>query len=332
MTILAGNILTLLDHAKRTDPNGKAAKIVELLAQTNDVIRDMLFKEGNLVTGHRTTVRVGLPLVFWRLLNQGIPPSKSKTAQIDEAIGMLEAFSEIDVEVANLNGDVAATRLSEASAFLEAMAQEHASTLFYGNSSVSPEEFNGFAVRYSDLSAVNAQNILDAGGTSNDNLSIWLISWGGETITGIYPKGSKAGMEHLDLGKQVVEVSGGIAGTKLLVYLDNWKMKLGLAVKDWRFAVRICNVDVSDLGTGSEADISVFMTKAIHRLPSLNMGKNSFYMNRTALEALDLQRRKNVSDGGQLSYDVVDGKNIPFFRGIPIGKVDALINAEARVV
>lgn len=331
MATLNANAATLLDHAKRLDPDGKVATIVELLAQTNEVLNDMIFIEGNLPTGHRTTVRTGLPKVYWRLLNQGVPSSKSTTAQVDEGCGMLEAWSEVDVEVAKLNGNVNAFRLSEAQAYLEAMNQEHASTLFYGNSSLSPEEFNGLSVRFSDLTAKNGQNIIDAGGTGSDNTSIYFICWGANTVHGIFPKGSKAGIEHNDLGEQTVQDANGIAGAKLRVYQDQWKMKTGVAVRDWRYIVRICNIDVSDLNTASPADLVNLMIKAYHRIPNLNMGSCYIYMNRTVFEYLDIQRRGDVKDGGMLSYEEVDGKIIPHFRGIPIKKVDAILNTEEQV-
>ena len=175
MATLGTNVLTLADWAKRLDPDGKVPMIVELLEQTNEVLMDMLWVEGNLPTGHRTTVRTGLPGIAWRLLNQGVQPSKSTTTQIDEAVGILEAWSEVDKDLAELNGNTASFRLSEAQAFLESMNQEFVQTMFYGNSSTAPEEFTGLSVRYSDTSATNGQNIINGGGASSDNTSIWFI-------------------------------------------------------------------------------------------------------------------------------------------------------------
>lgn len=200
--------LTLADWAKRLDPTGKISRIVEMLEQTNEILADMLWLEGNLPTGHRTTVRTGLPSVAWRLLNQGVAPSKSKTAQIDEGCGMLEAYGEVDKDLAELNGNTSEFRLSEAVAFVEAMNQEMAGTLFYGNSGTSPEEFTGLATRYSDISATIGQNMIDAGGLGADNTSIWLVVWGANTVHGIFPKGSQAGIKHNDKGLQTVTTSG----------------------------------------------------------------------------------------------------------------------------
>lgn len=331
MAVLSANALTLADHAKRLDPDGKTSAIVELLSQTNEILEDMLFVEGNLPTGHRTSVRTGLPSVAWRLLNQGVQPSKSVTAQIDEACGIMEAWSEVDKDIAELNGNTAAFRLSEAQAFIEAMNQEMASTLIYGNSSVSPEEFTGLAVRYSSLSANNGDNIIAGGGASTDNSSIYLICWGNQTVHGIFPKGSKAGLQHYDHGEVTVETTAGMAGSRLRAYQDQWQWKVGVALRDWRYVVRIANIDISALVTKtSAADLIDLMIKAIHRLPSLNMGKCAFYMNRSCMQMLDIQRRDDAVSGG-ITYQEIDGKMVYSFRGIPIRKVDALLENEAVV-
>jgi hypothetical protein len=333
MATLGTSVLTLVDWAKRKDPDGKVASIVELLSQTNEILLDQMWMEGNLETGHRVTVRTGLPTVAWRLLNQGIAPSKSTTAQLDEQVGMLEAWSEVDKDLAELNGNTSEFRLSEATSFIEAMNQEMAQTLIYGNSGVAQEEFTGLAVRYSLLSANNGQNIVDGGGTGSDNSSVWLAVWGPQSIFGVFPKGSVAGITHEDMGLVTVETTAGIAGNRMRAYQDHWQWKCGIALKDWRYVVRIPNIDISNLVTkSSAADLVELMIKAIHRIPSLRMGKPAFYMNRTVFQMLDIQRRDDVISGGGLVYKEVDGMEIPTFRGIPVRIVDALTETEARVV
>ncbi len=331
MATLAANVLTLHDWAKRLDPDGKISGIVELLAQTNEILMDALFMEGNLPTGHRTTVRTGLPSVAWRLLNNGVASSKSTTAQIDEQCGMLEAWSEVDKDLAELNGNTAAFRLSEARAFIEAMNQEMAQTMFYGNSGLAPEEFTGLSIRYSDSGAANGQNIIKGGGSGSDNTSIWLAAWGPNTIHGIFPKASKAGIIHEDLGLVTVENANGIGGARMRAYRDHWQWKIGIALRDWRYTVRVPNIDISALTTeSSAADVVKLMIKAIYRLPSVGLGRPVFYMNRTVAEMLDIQRFNKVAAAG-MRYDEVDGKQVMSFRGIPIRLCDALLNTEATV-
>lgn len=333
MSTLGANVLTLADWAKRLDPDGKIAKIVEMLSQENEILQDMLFKEGNLPTGHTSTVRTGLPTVYWRQLNAGTQTSKSTTAQITDACGMLEAWSEVDVDLANLNGNVGAFRLSEASAFVSAMGIEMAQTVFYGNSSLDPEEFNGLSIRYSSLSAANAQNIVSASGSDNDNQSsIWLVLHGDQTFHGIFPKGSMAGLEHKDLQEQTIENAGGVTGARMRVYQDQFKWKSGVVLRDWRYVVRIPNIDISNLvAQSSAADLIALMIKAIHRIPALSMGKAAFYMNRTCHQMLDIQKRNDVISGGGLTYENVDGKPVMSFRGIPIRRCDALLETEDPV-
>jgi hypothetical protein len=243
---------------------------------------------------------------------------------------MLEAWSEVDKDLAMLNGNTSAFRLSEAQAFIEAMNQEMASTLFYGNAGVAPEEFTGLAVRYSDPTATNGSHVLDAGGAGADNSSIWLVVWGGQTVHGIFPKGSKAGLIHEDMGEVTVETTAGIAGTRMRAYQDRWQWKCGIALKDWRYVVRIGSIDISALLTTPDVIVD-FMIQAIHRINNLRLGRPVFYMNRTVFQQLDIARRDTVIAGGGITFDNVDGKIQYSFRGIPIRVCDALTQTEALV-
>jgi hypothetical protein len=73
------------------------------------------------------------------------------------------------------------------------------------------------------------------------------------------------------------------------------------------------------------------MIKATYRMPTLNGVSPVFYMNRTCLQMLDIQRRDDIISGSGLTWDTVDGKRQPSFRGIPIRLVDQLTEAEATV-
>ena len=342
MTTLSTSNLTLADWAKRTDPDGRIPIIAELLSQSNEILEDCVFKEGNLPTGERVIVRTGLPAVYYRALNQGIPSSKSTTAQVDEAAGILEARSEVDKDLAMLNGNTAQFRLSEDTAFLEAMNQTQATTLFYGNPATDPKTFLGLAPRYSDIGAGapnNAQNILDAGGTdATANTSIYLVVWGDQTVYCPFPKGSKAGLIHEDLGEQTVYNAD---GTRLQAYATRYQWKNGLVVKDWRYVVRICNIDVNDLigQTGTQAanvatNIIKLMARSLYRIPNMAMGKPAFYMNRTVHSGLSIA----ALDKSQYVLKINEGLSqfgTPYswlsFLGVPLRRVDAIVNTEAVV-
>lgn len=329
MTTLAAKNPTLLDLAKSWDPDGKPARTVELLSQTNEIITDMTMLEGNQTAGHLTTVRTGLPDVIWRKMYQGVPASKSTRAQVTDTCGMLEARSEVDKDLADLNGNASSFRLSEGQAFLEAMNQAFATTMFYGDTSTSPEKFFGLAPRYSAISgAANAQNVIDAGGTGTDNTSIWLCVWGPNTLHGIYPKGMQAGLDHQDLGE--IDAFDG-DNNRFRAYADLWKWKVGLTLRDWRYVVRIANIDVSNLTTESgAADLIKLLIKAKHRIPSLGMGRPAIYCNRTVRQMLDIQALSKSNSVLRIR-EAANQFETDFF-GIPIRTCDAILETESRVV
>jgi hypothetical protein len=286
--------------------------------------------EGNLPTGHKTTVRTGLPSVTWRKLYGGVQPSKSTTAQVTDSCGMLEAYAEVDKALADLNGNAAAFRLSEDKAFIEAMSQEMAQTLFYGNEGTEPEAFTGFAPRFNSLSSQNADNIIDATGAGSDNTSIWLIVWGPNTCHGIYPKGSTGGVQMRDLGEVTVENVDGNSG-RAQMYRSHYRWDCGLTVRDWRYIVRIANVDVSDLNTvANTKNLINWMIQAAERIPSFGAGRAAFYVNRNIREKLRLGILEKVASN--LTFESVAGKRVLTFDEIPVMRTDALLNTEARVV
>jgi len=207
-----------------------------------------------------------------------------------------------------------------------------AQTLFYGNSGTAPEEFLGLAARYSDPSATNGSNVIDAGGSGSDNTSIWLVGWGANSVFGVFPQGSKAGLGHDNYGEVTSEITAGVGGTRMRVYQERWTWDAGIALKDWRYVCRIGSIDVSNLvGVSSAADIIELMIKAMYRIPNLKSVKPVFYMNRTCIEMLDILRRNDVISGGQLTYNMVDGVMEYAFRGIPIRLCDAILETEALV-
>ena len=332
MALLASTHPTLLDVTKRLDPQGKIDTIAEILNQTNEILDDMVWLEGNLPTGHRTTIRTGLPTPTWRKLYGGVQPGKSTTVQVTAATGMLEAYAEVDKALADLNGNTASFRLSEDRAHIEGMNQEFASTLFYGNEATEPEAFTGFGARFNDQSAANGDNIITSAATpdSTDNTSIWLVVWGPNTVHGIYPKGSKAGLDMNDKGQVTIENVDG-SGGRMEAYRTHYRWDCGLSVRDWRYVVRI-NLDQEDLvkNAASGPDLVDLMTQAVELIPSLSMGRPAFYMNRTLRSFLRRQIANKVA-ASTLTIEQVAGKHVTMFDGIPVRRCDAITNTESGI-
>ncbi len=332
MATLATTHPTLLDVTKRLAPNGSIDMVAEILNETNEILDDMVWIEGNLETGHRTTIRVGLPTPTWRKLYGGVQPTKSVTAQVTDSCGMLEAYAEVDKALADINGNTKEFRLSEDRPHIEGISQELASTLFYGNEATEPEAFTGFGPRFNDQSAANGGNILtDAATPDNaDNSSIWLIVWGSNTVHGIYPKGSKAGLQMTDKGQVTIENIDGSNG-RMEAYRTHYRWDVGLTVRDWRYVVRI-NFDHEDLTADAATgpDLVDLMTQALELVPSLTSGRPAFYMNRSVRSFLRRQI-KNAVTNSTLTMDTVAGKRVMHFDEVPVRRVDAITNTESGI-
>ena len=328
---LTATYLTLLDYAKREAPGGGIAEIIEVLAASNPIMADANVLEGNLPTGHRSTQRTTEPSGSWRLLNYGVAPEKSTTKQVDDSCGILEAYSKLDVDIAALNGNEAAFRASEDNAFIAGLNSTAATAIFYGNSKTDPEQPHGLSPRYNLTTGDYSSQIINAGGSGSDNTSVWLITWGPKTCTLIYPKGSTAGLTSEDMGKQLVTDSAGLLYT---AYVTKFQWKLGLSLMDYRYVIRICNIDVSDLtaDAASGADLLDKMTDAYYARPTVdlgNMAKTFIYCNKTVAKFLhkQAQNKSNVN----LSIDNPAGNPIVRFLDAPVHVCDNITVAEATV-
>ncbi len=345
-----GQWLSMLDLARRMDPYGKIDYIAEMMSQANDLWDDTPWIEANEIGGHKFTFRTSIPAGSWRQYLQGVPYAKSTTAQATVSVGSLEDYSQIDRMQAEDSGDVDRYRESEDAAFLEGMSQTMAQTEFYGNSVVTPAEFMGFSPFYNTVStatALNASNVIDCLGTGTSNLSIWLLCWGERTIFNIYPRGSKAGLTMEDKGDTVPGFDS--VGNRFEAYTSWFRQQAGLCPQDWRYGVRMANIDVTNAGLAGPNAFDIFagLAQAMYLPPTL--GKNQsgitrtdapdepspgirpvIYTNRTGRHWMDVQaiRDRNVL----LRSTDYAGQPTDAYRGIPIKVVDQLLTTEARVV
>lgn len=323
---------TLLDVARQLDPNGNSADIVEQLNAMNPINEDAVFIECNNGTSHLTTVRNGLPTVAWRKAYEGITPSKSTVTQVSAATGRLEAVSEVDEMILDLQTDKNGFRLNEAGAFMESMGQEFSNTFIYGNAGVTPAKFTGLAIQFSAHSGTDKTkssfNVIDGGGTGAVNTSVYFVGWGPRSVHCIFPKGSKAGLDHKDEGRYLHQNTD---GSNYPVFGDRWIQNVGLCVRDWQYVVRIANIDTANLGTASEADLFRLMIDGYNKV-SRYMGGARFaiYANRTIKTWLDIQSYDKVK-ATTLNFADIGGKPVLNFRGIPIRECDAILDTEEKV-
>lgn len=341
---------SIVDWARSVDPTGAPAHIAQLLSQCNQMLKDMIWQEANMPLAHKITVGVALPQGTYRNANQGVAFSKALNAQMQFGICELVSYSGVDRSIAELWGNIQKYRYQQDMAHIEGMSQQVSGALIYSNEGANPGQMTGFAPIYNTVNAstaYNAANVIDCGGTGSSNASIWYVNWGDTTCYGIFPKGTPSGIVYEDKGD--IRALYDSNNNQFEGYTSFFRIKFGLCVNDWRYVVRLANIDVTSaglLGT-NPPDLFVYLSRAMGKVPAsarrvFNADETDdptdpkpgtmpvIYVNRQVQEALDIQaiRDKNVL----ISLRDYAGQPVVGFRDIPIRVVDQMLSNEARVV
>lgn len=339
---------SLFDLSSRLDPEGNIPLIAEMLSQCNDYAEDMPWHQANEATGHEFVFRSSIPAGTWRSYNMGVPYAKSTTGKARVGLGMLEDYSQVDRALGEHSGNLQKFRYTEDSAFLEGMSQTIAQTIFYGNTVVTPQQFMGLSAFYNTINTANAQNaanVIDGLGRASANASMWLIGWGERTFYGLYPRGSKAGLDMENKGDTVPGFD--TFGNRFEAYTTWFRQQAGLCPNDWRFGSRLCNLDTTTAGLAgpNPPDLFALIRQMLLMFPTFTRDTSGvtktddpngvtgiravFYSNRTVRHWGDIQamRQRNVL----LSLDDYAGKPTQGINNIPWKIVDQLTNNESTL-
>lgn len=342
MATLTQSTQSLIDQYKNVDGKGQYIDVIETLNNTAQYcMDDWVWMECNSGLKHTRSIRTGLPTVAWTALYEGIPQSKSAKQTVDDTTGMVEGLSSVDQRQLDLYADnKIAIRSSEARTFVESISQELMTALFYHNTNANARLPKGLGARYGVKATLGAGNqIIDAGGTGSINTSIWMVEWGYDGLTAIYPKGTVGGIVRENMGRQrVLDASGNP------YYVEEEKIgaNIGFSVGDWQRIVRIANIDSANLLAGSVNLYDLLQTawyrSKTRRVSKLHdqkaPGRSVIYANRDVLMMLDKLAYRTANANGQvyLRPAEIEGKEVLTFRGVPIRETDALLNTESRVV
>lgn len=329
-----GQALSFNDIISRQAPDGMMLNIIEIIKQSNPIMEDIRWVATNQNMFHVAAQRTGYPTGTYRSFYQGVQTEKSTNTQIQEGVSMLESFLKLDKRLVELQNNPQSYLMSEVRGAITGLTETQANTLFYGNVAASPNQFNGLATRYNQFGknkSLMSYNVLDAGGTGDNLTSIWLISWGDDKVFGLYPKNSTAGIQQKDLGPQLARDPNGNEYEALLQKVQ-WDM--GLMVSDWRYCVRIANVDVDALATAGEDSytgprIDNLVWDAIGRYPNQNPAGMNFYCSPAVWVALHKIARYAPNQAVTLMN--WNGQVMPTINGAPIKVCDAISEHERAV-
>lgn len=334
MADIVKDYYTLRDIAAQENPDGTAATVAEILDRANPMVHDMPFVEGNLDVGERITVRTKLGNPKWKRYNEHVKPSVTRTTQVDEITGHLEDWSEVDCDLADKAKNLGNFLVREAKPKMEAMAQEMSTAYIYASLSDDPKTFNGFFTRLNTLNDVYMNGepiVIDAGGTNKGGLaSMLFVGWGNSTVYGIYPKGSTAGLKFEDKGKVTSENEDGY----LDVYRSKFSWDAGLAVKDYRYIVRVANIDIEALSkitpeTAKTSDLYMKFMDAVGRIPNPQSVNLRCYVPREVWIAMS--KIAAATGNRPVNQSITQAGFITDVLGVPVAMQDAMLTTESVV-
>ena len=323
MSTLTHAVPNILDVSQRYTEDGKPLPIAEVLTKRKPVFARIPWEECNTTNGHKMSVETELPVAVLRKLNSGVLPSTGRANTITEATAEFASLGQVDKVLAELSTNVNNFRVKKNGRHIEAIGQAFENQFFNG-SAVTPEGFVGLKERYNALTGVLSRQVINCAGSGSDLTSMFVVGWGEESVTGIYAKGTKAGITHTDYGDTLVADA---TGAKYPAYEDWFALQCGIAIQEPRNIVRVCNIDQDALKVAPVAGTDLILTneliKAVNRIEYLNMVMPVIYVNRDIHEWLDLQAN-NRSILGLTTSENIEGKAVLKFRGIPIEKTDSL--------
>lgn len=312
--------LTMLEMANRMDPNGDAAKIINVLVKTKPMLNLFPMLEANNVFSYDITRVLSMGTTSRRRINKGVPNTSAETTKVTEGMTLYERRAESDVELVDASPNPAVTRNDEAMIQLEGMAQDIESDIFYASRTMGQEYFDGLAVR---MDSLQSHRVISCGGSGSDLSSIYIIQPGERKVACFYPRGSKTvGLMREDLG---IGDAFDADGNRFRAYMDRYLAKLGLAVFNDRCIARVCNIETT--GTTNTLNDDAII-EALNHLPMAGDGA-VLLMNNTIWTQLAIIAKDKVN----VNYSAGEpfGRPLRTFQGHRIEIAEMILNTETAL-
>jgi hypothetical protein len=334
MAVIGNDYIDLIDIEKAKGADGKVTgALISMLAKQSPVLRTSYMGPTNKDTVHRHVIRTGRGTAAWGRLYKGIASSKGSTMQVEDTTGFLEARTQIDTRVLELDpANANQLKMIEASDKFEVITETFETAFFYADTADAPDEIKGLGARYNALSNSGpGAQIIDCGGTGSDNMSVWMVTWAPKACALIHPKAVSGGIQRIAKGEQRVLDDN---GDPYYAEEDLYRMHGGVSVGDWRYVTRAANIDVSAFKSDPSSAYTWLRDMYYqHRGRITPMGRTVIYCRKEFLEGLD---KLGVNAGGTDNYVrlkpmEVAGQEVESYRGMPLIETENLLATEARI-
>jgi hypothetical protein len=285
-----------------------------------------------------------LPVASTRRWNEGIKATAAKNVPLSDPIALFEDYSEVDKDLWEIQNQPNAWRSDQDMNHIEGLFQLLESTVIYGNIAVSPGAFNGLSTRFNNLTSVPngdstwKPNVWNGGASSGNVTSAWMIEFSPESLYGIYPPNTPAGLSIRDLGEFTKEISSalGSVGSNYLYQVLRTMLRwyVGIQIADERCVQRIANINPTILSSNN-FDENIFIA-AKNQLPRFGEAPGTaIFVNRDLKTQIDIRavsQKINTyfTPPGDGSMDVF-GKSVTKFQNIPIYTAEKILSTETVV-
>lgn len=326
---------SLLEQAKRINPNGEQARIAEILTYENDMLLDAPWFPSNDIWTNKTVRRANKPTGSRRRINSGVAVEFSQTIEVLDVITMIETYSEPDVEFIDNQPDAMLAREQESNIFIEGMGQTLGEAMLYDNAKTDESNMTGISPR---LSTIDSQYVWGAGGTGNDLTSIYIITWGPMDTYMIYPRNSGPnastmfGIKHTNKGQVTVSdaTTARASTSQYEAYRDHYQIKAGMVTRDPRSIGRYANIE-----SGTETTNLFDENVLIRILNRMRTNQNTrMYVNDLILSQMQIAAK----DKSNINYVLGQGNGLSgeppiFFQTIPVRSIarEILLDTESVI-
>lgn len=317
-TIETNDYHTLIELAKRHDPNGNTAELIDILSKKNPMLEEAHWEEANDLTSHTFTQIIAEPAGEWGRINKGVTFANGRTEQVKEPIAMLESASLVDVRLLERARNPEKYLAEENKMHVRGMGKTAHTGILYGNSATNPDTVNGLFNRYN---LTSKSNVIGASGTGSDVTSIAIVKWGRDGVYFTYPRGGKRIISESGPKEELIQPTAG-KGYKAMVTF--FRLNFGICVADDRCFQRIANIESA--GTSNIFDEDDVIT-ALNNIPDRE--NVVIYVNPTIKTQMDiaLKDKTNV----HFTIEEAWGKPTVHFQGVPVRVCEGIVNTETAI-
>ena len=356
MQVNGTRVLTYVDFIKGLDAKGNFDhRVINLAVKANEMLDDITVIEANNGTALETTYRTEVPKPVWTQYYSGVPSNKGSKAKLKVTGGKMSTKITIDKNLYDDSKDKDSVLADEIESAQDGMKLEMGNMLVYGLLEDNPLGFNGLFKHYDRYGSnddtnsahyvLNALKLYNSGTATNvggstaasddgnvsDLGSIALVGWSPRTITCFHPENDEQGGIEIT-PKRVTDIpdpdKGGDATYEAYIQYLRWK--LGLAVRDFRYGGRICNIQRDKmLSTGTEGRYVELIDRLSQRVHDSGV-RQAIYMDKMMWENV-CALFSRLTRGNAITFKHVEERKERRLYGIPVRIQDCMKVAESVV-